>query len=256
MDFTSLGYRIGAIVFSAIIGMLLTLLVQTLTSRRGLFGYSVVHNNVGVSTDDAAFGRVRVTWNDTPIRHLYLSVAELKNESLRDFDNVVVKIVASGTRLLGERSELIGTTRSPDWTDEYKQRLAVERETGPTEEQENLYYGEREYLLQTINRGQVVRFAYLNDATTNSQPTLAIDIVHKGVRVKLRTPDRTIMGVSQVHATSVGVVVGLLVLGAVILYVDTIWIGSIICMLYGFMVVVPGALCIRSWRWFREHLGG
>ena len=41
----------------------------------------------------------------------------------------------------------------------------------PTQEQTTLYYSQREYLLPTMNRGQVVRLAYLNAARSEHQPT-------------------------------------------------------------------------------------
>ena len=66
-------------------------MIQRIVNKRGLFTFVVRHNKVGESTDDAIFGTVRVTWNDNIIRHLYLSTVELTNESLKDFENVVVK---------------------------------------------------------------------------------------------------------------------------------------------------------------------
>ena len=258
MDLTLLDSSLVVPLVSTGLGAFLMFLIQKIVNKRGLFTYVVRHNKVGMSTDDAVFGTVRVTWNDNLIRHLYLSTIELKNESLKDYENVVVKVFTSDTHLLTERSELVGTTRFLQFTEEFSNKLAVESGAQPAQEQSDLYHRQREYLLPTMNRGQVVRIDYLNAALTEDQPSLWIDIVHKGVKVKLHVPQNVsmLMEVPQPHAALVGSALGLLVLSAVIWFIDAIWIASVICMVYGLLVVVPGAICIRSWRWLRELLGG
>ena len=72
---------------------------------RGLFTYFVWHNKVGVSVDDAVFGTVRVTWNDNLVANLYSSTVELRNESLKDYENVVVRVFSNDTIHLTERAE-------------------------------------------------------------------------------------------------------------------------------------------------------
>ena len=256
MDLALLDSRLAVALVSTGLGAFLMFLMQMIVNRRGLFTYLVWHNKVGTSTDDAVFGTVRVTWNHNLIHNLYLSVIELKNESQKDYENVVVKIFTNDTDLLSERSEIVGTTRFLDWTEEYSNRLAVATGAEPTQDQVTLYSMQREYLLPTMNRGQVVRVAYLNAAHTEHEPTLGMDIVHKGVQTKLRVPQNVFMGVSQPQAALVGSALGLGVISAVIVFVDAVWMASVICMMYGLLVVVPGAICIKSWRWFRGWLGG
>ena len=106
-----------------------------------------------------------------------------------------------------------------------------------------------------MNRGQVVRIAYLNAAKTEHQPTLLMDIVHIGVKAKLRVSHNIFMGVSQPHAVLVGSALGLWVIIAVVLFVDAVWVASIICMVYGLVVMLPGVVCIKSWHWLRDLLG-
>ena len=238
------------------LGAFLMFLIQKIVNKRGLFTYFVRHNKVGMSTEDAVFGTVRVIWNDSLIQHLYLSTIELKNESQKDYENVVVKVVTNDTNLLSERSEFVGTTHFLEWTEEFSKKLAVESGAQHTPEQTALYYSQREYLLPTMNRGQVVRVSYLNAARTELQPTLWMDIVHKGVKAKLRVPHNVVMGVSQLHAVLIGSALGLCVLSAVIWFIDALWVASVICMVYGLVVMVPGAVCIKTWRWLRDLLGG
>jgi hypothetical protein len=65
---------------------------------------------VGLSAGDKVFGAVRVTWNDNPVDNLYLSTIELTNQSMKDYENVVVRAYTSDSILLTERTEIVGTT--------------------------------------------------------------------------------------------------------------------------------------------------
>ena len=125
MDLALLDSRLVIALVSTGHGAFLMFLIQMIVNKRGLFTYVVRHNKVGMSTDDAVFGSVRVTWNNSLIRNLYLSIIELNNESQKDYKNVVVKVFTNDTDLLSERSELVGTTRVPKWTGEFSNRLAV-----------------------------------------------------------------------------------------------------------------------------------
>jgi hypothetical protein len=223
---------------------------------RGLFTYFVWHNKVGVSVDDAVFGTVRVTWNDNLVANLYSSTVELRNESLKDYENVVVRVFSNDTILLTERSELLGTTRLLGWTDDFAHRLAVPPGAQATAVQRDLYGRQREYLVPTMNRGQVVRLAFLNAASTENQPTVWLDIVHKGVKVKFRVAHDLFLGTPRPAAALVGAALGIPFLVIVIAFIDTLWVAAAACLLYGLLVVVPGALSIKLWRSMRELVGG
>src|SRR5258705_11001118 len=97
-------------------GVLLTLLTQYILNKRGLFTYSVRHDRLGVSADDAVFGSVQVTWNGNQVGHLYSSTIELLNRSMKDYENVVVRAFTSDTILLTERTDIVGTTQIAGWT--------------------------------------------------------------------------------------------------------------------------------------------
>ena len=236
------------------IGALLTFVIQKLVNKRGLFTYYVRHNKVGISTEDAVFGTVQVTWNGSPVGHLYLSVIELQNDSLQDYDDVVIKVFSTDTDLLTERTELVGTTYVPQWTEGFSNALGVGSGTQPTDAQFTRYRREREYFLPTINRGQIIRFAYLNAALSERQPSLWIDIIHKGVKVKFQEPPNIFMGVPQPHAALAGSAFGLLVLGAVIWFVDTTWLAALICLVYGLAVVFPGVIVIKLYNLLRDAI--
>ena len=104
---------------SVILGGVITLVTQRILKKRSLLTYFVQHSRVGVSADDSIFGIVRVTWNDNVVANLYSSTLELRNESLKDFDNIIARVFTNNTILLTERTEILGTTRSLKWTTDF-----------------------------------------------------------------------------------------------------------------------------------------
>lgn len=241
---------------SGVGGVILTLLTQYILNKRGLFTYSVRHDRVSVSADDAIFGSVRVTWNGNPVGNLYLSTVELINYSMKDYENVVVRAYSSDTILLTERTDIVGTTQIAKWTDEFSEQLAVIPGQQPTDPQIKLHGMRREYLLPLVNRGQVVRFHFLNAAKTQDGPTIWLEALHKGVKVRFRPARNEILGVSQPTAVWVGMALGLAFLVALIKFVHILWLAAFCAFVYGLFAQIPGVLAVKIWRWLRDALGG
>ena len=252
----ALNNRFILALLAVISGVVITLLTQRILGKRGLLTYFVRHSRVGVSADDAIFGTVRVTWNGNMIANLYSSTLELRNESLKDYDNVVVRVFTSDTVLLTERTEVLGTPRILEWSADFSQRLAMQPGAQPTAAQHDLYGRQREYLIPTLNRGQVVRLTFLNAASSDRQPSVWLDILHKGVKVKFRVAHEEFLGTPRPAAALVGAALGVPFLAVVIALVNIVWIAAALSFLYGLLVVVPGAFSIKLWRWLRELVGG
>jgi len=256
MDWGILDNKYLIAIASSVSGIALTLITQQILNKRGLFTYFVHHGRVGVSADDAIFGSVRVTWNGNPVANLYSSTIELVNHSMKDYENVVVRAFSNDTILLSERTEVVGTTRILSWSPEFSQRLAVPAGQVPTEAQRDLYSRQREFLVPVLNRGQIIRLHFLNAAKTPNQPTLWLDVLHKGVKARFRVPQPEFMGVPQPLAALVGVILGFAFLAWVIVTVQSLWLAALLALVYGFIAQLPGALLIRAWRRVKEWLGG
>ena len=252
----ALNNRFILALLAVISGVVITLVTQRILGKRGLLTYFVWHSRVGVSADDAIFGIVRVTWNGNMVANLYSSALELRNESLKDYDNIVVRVFTNDTVLLTERTEVLGTTRILEWSADFSQRFAIQPGAQPTAAQQNLYGSQREYLIPTLNRGQVVRLTFLNAASSDRPPSIWLDILHKGVKVKFRVAHDQFLGTPRPAAALVGAALGVPFLAVVIAIVNTVWIAAALSFLYGLLVVVPGAFSIKLWRWLRELVGG
>lgn len=236
-------------------GATLTMLTERLLSKRGLFTYFVSHFPAGLTTDDPVFGTVRVTWNNSPVQNLYLSRVELRNESLNDYEGIVVRVVAKDTTLLTEQTGIAGTTRGLRWTEEFSQQLSVQQGNPATPSQFATFSRLREFDIPTMNRGQVVDFRFLNDATPGKVPRIELEVLHKGVRLEFRMNQQQYMGVPLSSATLAGIALGTLFLLGVTLLTAEVWVGAILSFVFGLVVRVPGALAIKSWRWIRDGIG-
>jgi len=241
---------------SSIGGVILTLITQQIANKIGLFTYFVRHSRVDVSVHDAAFGSVHVTWNGKHVENLHSSTVELINQSLRDYENVVVSACTSDTMLLTERTEIVGTSHVAKWTDEFLKQLQVKPGEQPTEAQIALHSSRRDYLLPVMNRGQIIRWHFLNAAKIRSQPSIWLDVVHKGVRLRFSPPQNEIFGVPQPRAALIGVVIGFVLLGVIIAMVQTVWIAALCSFAYGLVAQLPGAWTVKLWRYLRDWFGG
>lgn len=247
-------YLIG--LASGIGGIVATLCIQQILNRRGLFTYSTRHERIGISADDARFGRVRVTLNDNPIPNLFLSTIELINRSLSDYENVVARVYTNDTALFTEMAQIVGTLGTLNWTESYANQVQVPADQQPSPAQRDIYFSRREYLIPIMNRGQIVHFQFLHAAKTQSQPTIWLDILHKGVRVRFHVPQQEFLGVPRPKAALMGLVLSLILIGFVIAFVKTVWIAAICLLIWGLFAQIPGAGVIRAWRHLRNWYGG
>ena len=141
------------LIVTAIAGGIVGSVLTAIARKRALFTYFVCHLRVGMSASDATIGHIRVLWNRKEVSHLFLSYIELKNQSLQDFGPVEVRVFSNDSHLLSERTEIVGTTQFPRWTDEFNQmvqdQLAKATALAP-------YMGHlqsRDYLIPAMNRG-------------------------------------------------------------------------------------------------------
>ncbi|MBS1188597.1 MAG: hypothetical protein H6R10_389 [Rhodocyclaceae bacterium] len=237
-------------------GILTAWLTQRVLNRRGIFSYSVTHNRVGITSEDPVFGSVAVTWNGNTISNLFLSTIEMKNESLNDYENVIVRAYTSDTKLMTEQTQLLESPNILEWSEKFRKQLHVEVGNSPTDTQWSIYTGQREYVVPIFNRGQVIRITYLNSAQGSSTPSIWLSATLKGVKLKYRGPQNQILGVPQGQAAFVGVLMGLVILVALALLVSEPWIIATIAMTYGFVAQIPGAYSIKLARRIREAIGG
>lgn len=256
MDWSFLENRYLIASVYGVIGAVITFVAQKILKKRSLFTYFVQHYRVGLSTEDDIFGSVKVIWNDKPIPQLYYSMIELVNNSMKDYEAVKVRVYTGNTLLLTERTEIVGTTHNLDFTDEYANRIRIPDGQEPTKQQSALYHHSREYYIPTMNRGQIVRFQFLNVPEAENQPLIWLDILHKGVKSKFRIAYNKIFGISQPLASIAGIILGIVFVGLLILFAPNIWFASVAAFIFGVGAQITGAFFLKLCRRCRDWLAG
>lgn len=240
----------------AVASVALTALVSRFVARRSVFAYTVRTDRIATSADDSILGSVGVTWRGTPVSHLFLSVIDLVNESARDHEKVVVRVVAAQGTLLGEQVSLVGSTRKVQFTDTFVASAMPTPGGSPTSEQAALFARLREYEIPTLNRRGKVQFIYSIHAAAGELPRLELEVDHTGVVLRPRRPRPQVLGVSTSVAGGTGVIVGILGLWLLVTCVHEPWAIGAVAFAYGCIAQVPGAAIIRVWRWLRGTFEG
>ena len=107
-----------------------------------------------------------------------------------------------------------------------------------------------------MNRGQVVRLQFLHAAKTLNQPSIWLDVLHKGVRLRFRLRQNEVLGVPQPTAALIGALLGFALLGVIVAFIHSVWIAALCALVYGFFAQVPGAYVVKTWHSLRQWLGG
>lgn len=79
-------------VLSAVGGGLVGNLVAVLRSRVKTLEYTVNHDRMAFSADDAIFGSIRVTWQNHDVTNLFSTRVTLENQTGKDFTNLKIKV--------------------------------------------------------------------------------------------------------------------------------------------------------------------
>lgn len=239
----------------AVAGSMLTLIVQSLARKRGVFAYQVFHRSVGMSADDAVYGSVRVTWNNNEVSDLFFSVVEVVNESMKDYTDVVVCVHSNDTIFLTDSAGLHGSVRHISYSDHYKDALAVTSGEQPSEEQYKMYRSRREFVVPSINRGQTIRISLLNVPNDSRQgPSILVDIQHRGIACKFREPRIQIWGIDRNRAAVVGTLAGLAGVWFLAGRIEGDLAIAIVSFLVGWLVLFPGLGLIWAFRQLRERM--
>lgn len=268
-------------VVSGSITLVVTLLVLVVRNRRSLLTYHAAHDRIGISTLDNIHGEVTVTVGGNRMQNLYMSNLWLVNRSMRDLQDLEVKVV-TGTKdmhLMSEQTHIEGTAEFLRHTAEYEEiknelrnaiaqaaevKAAGDEATATQIEHANAalwraWLTQRCYEVPVLSRGQTITFTYMTNVLSNADPSILISCQKAGVRVKYKQPYQPIWHVWNVplaEASFCGVVIGVSVWFVVISLVSTSWLAALICLLAGFLSGIPGAALVKLYRWLWDRLIG
>lgn len=240
---------------SAIVGGFVGNLFAVLRGRVRTLEYTVAHDRVALSANDALFGSIQVTWQNHNVTNLFTSRVELLNQTATDLVNFKVKVYTGDTLLLGQRTEIPGTTHALHFTDEFAHQLQVQPGQAPTQDQFNTYNHSREYVVPVLNRGQRLVMTYLTTVPVGTEgPSVWLDMLHQGVRLRYRPPVPQIHGVPVRVALAIGLAACTAALALASVYLSEPWAAALVCLLVGLFAQSVGAFLYRTFLFAKALL--
>ncbi len=229
-------------------GGAVTAIVNYFRNRLRTLEYRVFHDRVAFAADDTIFGNVRVTWQGNEVRNLFVCTAVLENSTSRDYSDLKVKIFTGNeTLLLTQYVELVGTTFTPGFTDEFKRLIEVPNGQQPTDQQLNTYHHNREFAIPTFNRGQKLLTRFLVTAPNSTQgPAIWMDALHTGLNLKYAPNHNEILGVSVKITVPFAIAISLLTLALSIFLTSEVWVASGLCTFVGLFAQHIAAVIYRA----------
>ena len=268
-------------IVSGSLTLVVTLLVVVLLNRRSVVTYNVTHDRIGISTHDNIHGEVSVTVGGNRMQNLYMSNVWLVNRSMRDIEDLQVKVF-TGTNdmhLMSEQTRVEGTIDILKHTTEYEEikgqlieavanletakaagdlTAATQIEQAQTNNWQT-WFTQRWYQVPVLARGQTIRFTYMTNVLSTSDPAILVSCQKAGVRVKYKQPYQPIWhlwGVPVLEAGVCGIVIGTLIWLVIINSISTLWIAALLCLVVGFLGSIPGAAIVKLYKWLRNRLIG
>jgi hypothetical protein len=214
--------------------------------------YTVNHQPLGLSAEDAVFGSVKVTWQGHEVTNLFLSTLTIQNTTFVDYTNLHFRIFTGTTLLLTERSEIVDTSFMPTLTEDFMRQITAAPGTSPSAAQFELVRHRREYMVPVLNRGQRIIFTYLTTVPTAGEaPYVWADMLHPGAQVMFRPAVGEIHGVPVRMALPLGLFVCLVIAVAATALIGKGWIVAILCTSAGLVAQTLGAWVYRAFRFVR-----
>ena len=245
-------------ILSLLAGALITVIVTKIHAKTAVFRYSTRVERVALAADDLVFGTVRVLWHDQNVRNLYLVSVEIENASTRDFENVPLKVYPAGnTIMLSELTAVVNTPYVIKWAPEFAATLVVTPGGTPSERQMDIYHHSREYLVPVFNRGQVLELSYLCTEPDGAKtPYVVVSTQLKGVALKLQVRSNFVLGVPAQLTLPRGLMGAIVAIVLCTLWLETVWVVSLIGVLVGLFAQFVGALVYKVERWLRKVIAG
>lgn len=236
---------------SALIGGFVTWIATKLAGKIKVFSYTYEMNRLALSTEDAQFGRIQVTWENNAVPNLYLATFRLENSSFHDFENVVVRIwCPPSIKMLQDNVQMDSNTFEIGYTEDYRNKISYPPESSPSDSQIHLYRSTRDYLLPVFNRGEILTIRVLCLSEDDSA-SIWMDVQKRGVRLKRRLPQQHFWGVPTTMLLPWTIFASISVVIALILLVINPWILALSALVVGLFGQVFGAIafkCVRKIR--------
>lgn len=245
-----------------VIGVFIDNIIHKIRNKSGKFGYISYFNRIALSMDDPIFGSIKITWRENPVKNLYLFIIEVENLTYKDYEDLEFKVYSGdSTTILNEKTAIINSPYIVPWSPSYLSRITAPQGQNPTSQQIYELNHNREYSLHTFNRGQKIRFSYLcSKPHDDTDPDVFIATPTKGVKLKkLKNPSiiiNPIFGVPVPVTIFPTLVIAVLAIALCGLFIQNVWLASLIAMFIGLTGQLFGAIVYRIIKFITNMLAG
>lgn len=171
------------IIVPCCISLLGGFLLAKYSKRTRIIKYWSKVSRIGFSASDNIFGNIVITHNERPVNSIFYIEMWLQNDSGVDVKDFSFNTYGN-LKILGEYRRILNSPSIFDWSDDFKRSIAIPDNACPTEYQISRYFGNREYFIKVLNRGETLKLELLVESTDGGVPTIFADARIEGVKLK------------------------------------------------------------------------
>lgn len=231
-------------IVSVFVGVLIKGIWDKFKKRIVCLRYTVWHQYLGASVDDARFGSLKLLYNDNPIKSLYMSNIYLTNESEQDLSGLEINIICDqGSAILISYGKNRNSLKELTFADEYSNVLLEKKP-------ENMGYifGRRDYKVPVLNRGDKVDFSLLTTNFKGLQPALTVSCDHPGVKIKYGSVLPKLLGEPQAQSAWIGSLAALLLCIPIIAFIKSKTIAVLVAATICLFAILLGIVLLKLWK--------
>jgi len=234
-------YVLAAIVFLA--GLITRYTFETWRNKIPRLQYSINKSALGKSVQDDLFGKVQITYNDRPVKNLFLCDLTLVNNTNKDFEDIEITVWCDiDTVILVSRANKFETINSLSLTEEYSE----ERRNAKEEEDLKLAWSKRDYIIPILNRDDIVKFSCLVTSMVGAEPQIYLECDHSGLKLDANfVQPQLFWGENQGIGALVGLFVTSIISIFVVQYVQSKAFVALAVYLLAASLIFPGVLTLK-----------
>jgi len=172
------------ILISAFAGGLITIVTSKLLQKRSRFVIERNDEEFKQGHNLPIGANLQILFGQREITNFRITRFSIKNESTNDFENIKIRIWSGPDRyILHDQIRRIDFLDEIPYHPEFVAVLQPSESGKHSESQINKYYTQREYLIPTLNRFDIVEITVVSTVEPQKDSNVWIEIPHKGIRV-------------------------------------------------------------------------
>ncbi len=222
---------------SFLVGAFVTQVWNKFRTRTTVLRYFVYHYPAGSTVTDPRLGSVKVLYNETEVKNLYVSTVTLSNDSGRDLEDLVLNIESDpGSMIIEAHGRNQASLNDLRATEEFSNALTV---AGQTMNYEPVAK-RRDYQVPVLNRGDDLQVVLLTTNFKGNQPFLRVACDKPGVKLQQGTKRPELFGEPRDSSAAIGALIALGLCWPVVVWVPNKSVAVIAASVLGMTCIMLG----------------